>query len=63
MQETRTERVTVAITPREKRALELVAKGRGLAGPSVLLRELSVADALNAYEDLLRMAREEPAAA
>lgn len=45
-QERRTERLTLAVTPSEKKAAEFVALARDTDGVSGLLRELSLTDVL-----------------
>lgn len=59
LQESRTERVGIAVTPSEKRALELVANVRNVDGLSNLLRIMSVAEAVAEGQRLLARLREE----
>lgn len=66
-QASRSERLTVALTPHERKAVDFVARARGLKSTSTLLRELSIGEIMEAYADLRRMvaddaSAEEPAA-
>ena len=49
IQETRTERISVAVTPTEKRALEIIAEGHGdrYDGPSTVVRDYSLTQAVS----------------
>jgi len=51
----RSERLTVALTRHERKAVDFVARARGLRSTSTLLRELSIGEIMAAYADLRRM--------
>jgi hypothetical protein len=53
----RTERVSLAVTPHEKRALEFVALARGLGGAGLLLREMPLATVVSEYDKLVDQLR------
>jgi hypothetical protein len=50
----RTERITLAVTPLERDAVETVAEARGRKGATIL-RDLSLVDVMKEYRRLLRL--------
>lgn len=56
-QESRTERITLACTPSEKRAAEIVAAIRQVDGTSSLLRLLSLNDIVAEYDRAMAQLR------
>jgi hypothetical protein len=50
----RTERVTLAVTPLERDAVETVAEARGRRGATIL-RDLSLGDVMKEYRRLVRL--------
>lgn len=57
-QESRTERITVACTPSEKRAAEIVAAIRQVDGVSSLLRTMSLDEIVAEYHRAMARLRE-----
>lgn len=62
-QQTRSERIGLAVTVYEKRAVEFVAFARNLDGASLLFRDMSLAEIVGEYERLRRVIDGETAAA
>ena len=60
-QQARSERIGLAVTPSEKKAVEFVALARNLEGASLLLREMSLPEIV-AEHDRLRRLMSAPAA-
>jgi hypothetical protein len=50
----RTARMSVAMSPQERVAVEFVASARGLKGASLLLRQMTIPDAVKEYHRLRR---------
>lgn len=54
-QQSRTERIGLAVTADEKKAVEFVALARNLAGSSLLFREMSLPEIMAEYARLRRL--------